>query len=226
MKEIFEFAFSTPNLIPTCLLLFVALYWLVVLFGLLDIGHVDLHVDHDMHADVHADIHADVHADIDADAHGGEIHSDGPGGFMQSLIFFNVGKVPLLVLLSFFAVPLWFLTIIVNYYLKVESFGTSILLLFPEMIVCLFIAKFTSAPIAHLFEKIEESTGKATDFTGKTAIARFDMEENREGHIEIDENGRNIVLHARCDKGRLAKGDRVLIIDYNKEDNYYLVEPF
>jgi len=242
MREIFEFAFSSINLIPTCLLLFVALYWLVVLFGLLDIGHVeldadhDVHVDIDMHADVdiHADVdvdtdvdvHADVDTDIHVDAHGGEITSDGPGGFMQSLIFFNVGKVPLLVLLSFFAVPLWFLTLIVNYYLKVDSFGMSLLLLIPEIIVSLFIAKFTSTPIAQLFRKIEESTGKATDFTGKTATARFDMDENKLGHIEIDEKGKNIVLHARCEISKIAKGERVLIIEFIKEENYYLVEPF
>ncbi len=232
MKELFEFAFSSINLIPTCLLLFVALYWLVVLAGLLDMGHVDLDADHDVHVDIHVehDLHMDteLHADADlhAEAHGGEVHADGPGGIMQSLIFFNVGKVPLLVLLSFFAVPLWFMVMIVNYYLKIESFGIALILLIPEIIISLFIAKFLSAPIAHLFNKIEESTGKATDFTGKTAIARFDMEEKKVGYIEIDENGKNIVLNACCEKGGITKGERVLIIEYLQKENYYLVEPF
>jgi hypothetical protein len=166
---------------------------------------------------------------VDADGevqHGGEISADGPGGFMQSLIFFNVGKVPLLILLSFFAIPLWIITMLVNYYLGIESFGTSLLLLVPEIIVSLFLAKFLSSPIAHLFKKMEETTGKPTDFTGKTAYARFDMEANKLGHIEIDESGKHIILHAISDKGPVEKGQRVLIIEYIPEENYYLVEPF
>jgi hypothetical protein len=221
MKELFEFAFSSINLIPTCLLLFVALYWLVVLFGLLEIGSVDIDVDHDADMDVggHVDANTDVH-------HGGEIVADGPGGLMQSLIFFNVGKVPLLVLLSFFAIPLWIIALLVNYYLGIERFGTSLLLLVPEMIVSLFLAKFLSSPIVHLFKKIEETTGKPTDFTGKTAYARFDVEANKLGQIEIDENGKSIILHAICEKYTVAKGERVLILEYIAEENYYLVEPF
>jgi hypothetical protein len=227
MKELFEFAFSGINLIPTALLLFVALYWLVVLFGLFDMGHVEMDADHDVHVDAHIHAEADMEADADTDVHhGGEISEGGPGGIMQSLMFFNVGKVPLLILLSFFTVPLWFMVLLVNYYLNVESIATALLLLIPEMIICLFIAKFLTSPIAHLFKRIEETTGQATDFTGKTAFVRFDMEKNKPGYIEIDENGKNIVLHALCEKTSLAKGERVLIIELYTEENYYIVEPF
>jgi len=226
MKEIFEFAFSIENLIPTILLLFVSLYWLVVLIGLLDVGsldiHTDVHTDFDLHPDVHADIHTDVHADV----HGGEVVSDGPGGFMQSLIFFNVGKVPLLILLSFFAVPLWFLSMIVNYYLKIESFGPSLILLIPEVLVSLFVAKFLTAPIAYLFKNMDDNTGKPIDFTGRTAIVRYDVEEKKDGQIEIDNNGIHLVFQARSIGGRIVKGEQVIIIEYIKEENYYLVEPF
>jgi len=228
MKELFELAFSTENLIPTILLLFVSLYWLIVLFGLLDMGSLD--VDTDVHADIHADvdtdIHADLHTDIDSDVHGGEVASDGPGGVMQSLIFFNVGKVPLLILLSFFAIPLWFISMIVNYYLEVDSFGPSLILLVPEVIVSLFIAKFLSSPIAHIFKKIDDNTGKPVDFTGRTAIVRYDVEEKKDGQIEIDNKGVHLVFQARSNNGRIVKGEQVIIIEYIKEENYYLVEPF
>ena len=157
MLELFEFSFSYINIIPTILIVFVVLYWIVVLMGLVSMSSVeldvdadaDLHVDVDMHADLHvdADIHADVDVDadmhVDADTHiGADVGHSGPGIMLQGLLFFNVGKAPFLILLSFFAIPLWFMSLTVNYYLHIESVAISILLLIPEIILSLFIAKF------------------------------------------------------------------------------------
>ncbi len=241
MKELFEFAFSSINLIPTILLLFVSLYWIVVLFGMLDMGTIDLDVDTDVDVDVdvdvdiHAevdvdtDIDADVDADVDADTdvdHGGEVHAGGPGIVMQSLIFFNVGKVPLLVLLSFIAIPFWIMALVVNYYLKVDSFELSLILAVPEFILSLFIGKVFTEPIAKLFKNMDEEFGKGIDYIGKTAYARFDIEENKDGQIEIDIKSTTNVLTARSISGSIKKGDQVLIVDQNKKEGYYLVEPF
>ncbi len=71
MREIFEVSFSTINIIPTILLIFV----------------------------------------------------------IQSLAFFNVGKVPLMLLLSFIAIPLWFISLTVNYYLQNTSVIISLIFL-------------------------------------------------------------------------------------------------
>ncbi len=245
MKELFEFAFSSINIIPTILLIFVALYWLVVLFGMLDMGTIDLDADTDVDVDVHVDADIDVDADLDVDTdidtdvdtdihaeadtdidHGGEVHAGGHGVVMQSLIFFNVGKVPLLVLLSFIAIPFWAMALIVNYYLKVDSFGLSLVLAIPEFIFSLFIAKVFTEPIAKIFKNMDEEFGKGIDYIGKTAYARFDIEENKDGQIEIDIKSTTNVLTARSTSGSIKKGDQVLIVDQNKKEGYYLVEPF
>lgn len=231
MKELFEFAFSPVNLIPTILLLFVSIYWIVVLFGMLDMGTIDLDVDTDVdvdaNVDVHADVDADVHADADTDVdHGGEVHAGGPGLVMQSLIFFNVGKVPLLILLSFIAIPFWVMALVMNYYLKTDSFGFSLLLAIPEFILSLFLAKIFTEPIAKVFKNMDEEFGKGLDYMGKTAYARFDIEENKDGQIEIDIKSTTNVLTARSISGTIKKGEQVLIIDQNKKEGYYLVEPF
>ncbi len=78
----------------------------------------DLHVDVDMHVD--ADVDTDIHVDADTHVDVGVGHS-GPGVMLQGLLFFNVGKAPFLILLSFFAMPLWFMSLTVNYYLHIES---------------------------------------------------------------------------------------------------------
>lgn len=247
MKELFEFAFSPVNLIPTVLLLFVALYWMVVLFGMLDMGtvdldvdtdvdvdvdvDVDLHVDADIDADIDTDVDADVDADIHAEAdtdidHGAEVHAGGPGIVMQSLIFFNVGKVPLLILLSFIAIPFWLLALVGNYYLKVDSFGFSFILAIPEFILSLFFAKIFTEPIAKVFKKMDDEFSKSIDFVGKTAHARFEIEEHRDGQIEIEIKSTTMVLTARSIKGKIERGAEVLIVEHLEKEGYYLVEPF
>ncbi|NJO91231.1 MAG: YqiJ family protein [Chloroflexia bacterium] len=189
--------------------------------------NVDVHAEVDVDADIDADVDADVHAEADTDIdHGGEVHAGGPGVVMQSLIFFNVGKVPLLVLLSFIAIPFWIMALVVNYYLKVDSFGLSLLLAIPEFILSLFIAKVFTEPIAKLFKNMDEEFGKGLDYIGKTAYARFDIEENKDGQIEIDIKSTTNVLTARSTSGSIKKGEQVLIVDQNKKEGYYLVEPF
>ncbi|OQY04664.1 MAG: hypothetical protein B6I20_02650 [Bacteroidetes bacterium 4572_117] len=235
MIELFEFSFSSINIIPTVLLVFVVLYWLVVLMGLVSMSSIDFDVDTDV--DVDADIHIDADVDVDTDLHldanahvdadiGTDIGHGGPGIMLQGLLFFNVGKVPFLILLSFFVIPLWFISLIVNYYLNVDSVALSLLFLIPESIVSLFIAKLISTPIAGLFIKIDNETGKPEDFTGIQAVVRIKVEKERDGQIELVRNNSTVILPARSVSGDINQGTEILIIDYIEDKNYYLVEPF
>ncbi|MEN8119160.1 MAG: hypothetical protein ABFS35_02390 [Bacteroidota bacterium] len=241
MLELFEFSFSSVNIIPTILLVFIVLYWIVVLMGLVSMSSiefdVDADVDVDVDVDVDIDVDADLHVDVDvdsdmhveADAHvdaDTDIGHAGPGIVLQGLMFFNVGRVPFLVLLSFFVIPLWFMSLIVNYYLNVDSVGLSLLFLIPEIILSLFIAKFVSTPIAKLFTKIDNKTGKPEDFTGINAIVRVKVEKDRDGQIELVRNDTTVILPARSVASDINPGTEILIIDYIEEKNYYLVEPF
>ncbi len=241
MIELFEFSFSSVNIIPTILLVFIVLYWVVVLMGLVSMSSIDFDVDADVDVDVDVDVDADLHVDadvdvdhdvdVDADAHvdadaDTDIGHAGPGIMLQGLMFFNVGKAPFLILLSFFVIPLWFMSLTVNYYLGVDSIGLSILFLIPEIIVSLFIAKFISTPIARLFTKIDNETGKPEDFTGMQAIVRVKVEKDRDGQVELIRNDTTVILPARSVENEINPGTEILIIDYIEEKNYYLVEPF
>lgn len=47
MTELLHAAVSPPNLLPTALLVFVLLYWLTVIVGLLDFKTLDISTSHD-----------------------------------------------------------------------------------------------------------------------------------------------------------------------------------
>lgn len=208
MREIFEVSFSTINLIPTILLIFVMLYWIIVLFGLIDLSSIDIDLD------------------TDADVGDSDIGAGGHGLVLQSLAFFNVGKIPFMLLLSFFAIPLWFISLTVNYYLQNTSVVISLILLIPEIFVSLFVAKIISMPIANLFGEIDNKTGKIADYTGKIAEVRITVEKDRIGQIELNIDNSHILLNAVSVEGIIKSGEKILIIDYIEEKNYYLVEPF
>lgn len=59
MKELYDFTFSSINIIPTLFLIIVVMYWITVLIGVLDFNSLDFDVD------AHTDIDVGVHADID-----------------------------------------------------------------------------------------------------------------------------------------------------------------
>ena len=98
MKELLEFAFSGVNILPTILLIFVVIYWLIVLIGVVDVDTVDIDVE--------------VDADVDLDVN----------GFASVLAFFNLDQLPLMIFLTFYAIPLWVVTLIGNDLLGFNSF--------------------------------------------------------------------------------------------------------
>ena len=228
MKELFEFSFSLINLIPTLLLVFVFLYWLTVLFGFLDMSSLDFDVDTDVDIDADIDVDADVHldADVDSHAHGVEGVASGANFFVKTLVFFNVGRVPFMILLSFIVLPLWLITLYTNYYLGITNFLIAILFFIPILLVSMFFAKIISSPLAKIFKNMDEEMGKPEDFTGMVGTVRITVDDDSDGQIEIIRKGSTVVLTARAIKGQISPGKKVLVIDFLEDKKYYLVEPF
>ncbi len=230
MREIFELSFSGINLIPTILLVFVILYWITVFFGLLETSSIDidLHPHVHVHVEPHAHIHVDTHIHHDLHTHIHDVNgtAGGPNFFVKTLLFFNVGKIPFMILLSFIALPLWIVSMIFNYYTLNNSIIFSLFFLVPEFILSMFIAKIFTNPIAGIFKKIEDETGTIEDFVGKTAIVRVMVERERDGQIELSRNNSNILLIARSREKQILIGETVIIIEHNEEENFYIVEPY
>ena len=131
MADLFNVLFHPlPNGIMTVLTGVSLLYWVFVLFS----GDgIDLGTDFDLDVDAHADGVGDVN---DGDAHAGDAD---PGFFAKALDFINVGKAPLMVLLTLFKFISWIITIVSSLFFSFGELGYwSVLVLIPIFIIAYF----------------------------------------------------------------------------------------
>ncbi|MEO0331533.1 MAG: hypothetical protein AAF223_07590 [Bacteroidota bacterium] len=209
MKELFTAAAAAPNLIPTLLLAFVMIYWLVVLVGAIDIDSLDVDVD--------LDTDVDVDADVDGDLSG--------SGLNGVLAFFNLGQVPLMVFLTFWILPVWVLTVLGNYYLGNSSFLIGLLVLLPSLIVGLFIAKVLTNPLAKVFGKLNQESNETV--IGKICTITSQASHQRVGQARVKTAGAPLLLNVKTYEGvALQRGDTAMIIEQQEGRNIYFIEPY
>ncbi len=249
MKELYDAAFSAVNIFPTILFGLMVVYWLFVIIGALDINlfdfsldsadiDLDADIDIDAEVDIDADVDVDAEADIDMDADADtEIQSSMAaqgqveGGVIMSLnsilSFFNLGKVPFMILMSFLALSMWVISISVNYLMGNQSILLSILLLIPNFIVSLFVSKFLTTPFAIIQKKMLQNNADSFKYQGKICTMLMSASHTKVGQGEINYNGSIIRVNVITKKGtEIAKDQTGLIINRIKEKNCYLVEPY
>ncbi|MEQ8241127.1 MAG: DUF1449 family protein [Cyclobacteriaceae bacterium] len=199
MTELLAFAISGVNVIPTILLIFTVLYWLIVVVGVIDIDALDL--DFDMDGDLN--------------------------GLTSVLSFFNIGHMPLMIFVTFFTIPLWAITLISNDLLGISSFIAGSLIFILAAVLSLFIAKFFTIPIAKFYRKISKETEAIKNLIGRVCTAKLPISHDRKGQAEIKINGTSILITAKTREGYLVqKNATALIIEFQKDQNFYFVEPY
>ena len=215
MKELLELSFAFQNLIPTIIFLFVIVYWLTVMLGAIDIGSLDVDLD----LDVDVDIDVDVDADVDVD--GASI------SWLNSILsFFNLGKIPFMVWLSFVAMPLWAGSIIINKILGNELFSISILIVIPLLILSMFLAKFATMPFVPIFKTLDKGS-ENINIPGKICKVILAPSNGKIGQAEIELDSNFILIYIYVENNiQLKKGDTALVIQQHDTKDYYLVEPY
>ena len=215
MGEFIHIIFSGVNFIPTTLFILVLFYWLIVLIGAIDTDFLDFDID--------MDIDVDTDVDVDTDANSG---SD-LFALNKVLVFFNLGKIPFMVFLTFLAIPLWFLTIITNHIIGNTSILFSIILLIPLLIVSLFITKIFTMPFVKLFSMLDKDNDE-DDIIGGVGDVRLGANSEQKGQADVmvGESFFTIFIKTYESAEIVKKGDQVLIIDHIKEGDYYLVEKY
>lgn len=210
MPELLRAAVSPPNLIATGLLVFVLLYWLTVIMGVLDFKNLDLETSPE--ADAHHDA-PPAHMGVD--------------WLNNALAFFNLGRVPLMVFLAFVALPLWAGSILLNYYTHNTSFALGLVFFAPLLLVSLFVSKVLTTPFVKLFATLEKDASAGVNPVGKVCTLALPLTADRPGQATLRAEGASLTLNVRSASGvALRKGDTALVIDYDAERRCYLIEPY
>jgi membrane protein implicated in regulation of membrane protease activity len=208
--EFLDFIFNGANVIPTALLLFVVFYWIIVILGFLGTDFLDFDLDVD--ADTDLDVDATASADI--------------SWLNNVLHFFNLGRIPLMIWLSFMVLPLWIICINLNGLLGNGNFLVGLVIFIPSLLVSLFIAKFLTLPFVSFFQKIDEDS-KKKEILGKRGVVTTAASHDSKGMAEINYRGSFLRFYILTQEGvEVKKGDWVLFIQMLDSNGVYLIEPY
>ncbi|GHA74736.1 OB-fold-containig protein [Pontibacter akesuensis] len=211
MTELLQAAFSSVNIIPTAFLVFVLLYWVAVIFGLLDLDFFNVEIE------------ADLALDSGVDADGVSAVS----WLNHALAFFNLGRIPLMLFLTFVALPFWVISILANYYLLGNVALLGWLLLLPMFILSLFVSKILTTPFVHLYAVLEKEHPSSVTIIGQVCTVILPTSTTELGQASVPTSGAPLLLNVKSTRGsRLSKGQTALVIDYNAENKFYLIEPY
>ena len=220
MEQFITIAFDWVNVFPTFFFIFFVLYWFSVILGALDLGFLDFDLDADFETDVEIELEFD--SEFDADANGGS-----GGWLLDVLSFFNLGKVPFMVFVSALTLPMWLIQYTLTEELGLVGSWFGFILLLPNFIASMIIAKFITQPLVGVFDKLNEEGRSKDDLTGKVGEALTSLDNNSFGQVEVVLDDGNFVLSSKTRVGvEIKKGKRILVIEYDKNEDYYMVAPY
>jgi hypothetical protein len=248
MHEVFSESISWVNLPFTVLLGVVVAYWLMVALGFLDMNLFG-EVDADLHAEFHADAHVDgeIHAggtDGDVDGHpfipgdpphltgdkAGGISKELTGGdssfVMQALSFVNVGKVPVMFILSVLVLCLWLGSMIANHYLTGGSMGLALALVIPNLIVSVIATRYITLPFRPLFRMLTAERDEEVAVIGQRCVIVTSEATPEFGQAEIKTDGAPVLLNVRTmNDARLVRGDLAVVVRRDTDRDFHFIAP-
>jgi hypothetical protein len=232
LNELVVASLQFPTVVFTIALGIVLVYWLFVLIGALDIdlfgGDVD--VDVSGAAKGIGDVLTGgakggaeaFHADAGGDAGGADGDADLDGGGLWHVL--GLGDVPVTISASQITVIAWSGSLLAMRYVAGMTGWLGLIVLAVAVMIALPIAALLIRPIAPVFA-VQEAKSNA-DYIGHACTITTGRVDDRFGQATIEDGGTVLNISVRCDQaGKLARGDRALIIEFDRERQAYIVEP-
>ena len=210
MEQLLEVASQFPTVIYSVLLGIVVIYWVIGMLGLIDL-----------------DFSGDVDVDLDVDTDMG----NSVGGLAGLLLTFGLTGVPFTLVISIIILVCWLISFYLQFYLLTwlpdgwlfylaGAVCTGVIFLISLPITAIFIR-----PLKGVFKSVETTSSlglvglEATVVTGKVTETF--------GQARIFNEGAEMLLDVRCSPEHIMKkGDKVLVIEYEKDNHAYIVSPY
>lgn len=227
MTDLLKESLTIYTLPVTILLVLCLLYWVMVMLGALDTDSIDLGMDAPGDLSHGAgDLHG--HGDV---AGGDASHGNGGGlehhthWLSNTLRYFNLVEVPIMVLVSIGALFTWLIQVNLNYWLNdhdASLMGFGFLAL--SMIASAFVTKVVTTPLIPLFRQLNQGM-KAIELIGEEAIVKSGQINESYGQIEVSKDGAPLILNARVAEGGEPhfKGEKVIIYREDPAKGIYYV---
>jgi hypothetical protein len=198
MREFIDACFSGPTLPASILLILAGVYWLFALVGALDLDLFDFDLSVDPDSQSLSDI-----------------------GFI-SLRFLNIGRVPLMIWMSVFALAFWTASIVIDGTRTYTSAAETALAIARNAGLALVATKLLTQPLRDKFDVQEPNP--AEELVGRTCVITTSEATDRFGWAQLDTGASPLSLSVRAVEGSLSKGDVAEICGYDAEQRAYLVK--
>ena len=221
MQELLDFSLTGPIIGYTIFFMMMIFYWLLVIIGALDLGSADIDFDFDADIDVDMDVDVDVDADMDADVGGGSF-------FFAALKFFNFGRVPFMLIMTFLSISMWAMAVLVNEAFSDGSWLFSLVIFIPILFVGLVITKILTMPFIGIFTHLMKGDAQETDFIGLTAVTILPHKKGSTGQIELLVDGRDMRLNSQIAahwNEKIPNNTKVIITGNDKEKTIFYIKP-
>ncbi|WP_448547029.1 DUF1449 domain-containing protein [Thalassotalea fusca] len=208
MTQLFEVAAQFPTVIYSVLLGIVVVYWIIGMFGIVDL-------------DLTGDTDVEVDTEIDGSV----------GGLAGLMLTFGLTGIPFTLVISIIILICWLLSFYLQLYLLswlpdgwlYYLFGT--VADFIVFLIALPITAIVIRPLKGMFKSVETTTSQ--HLVGRDATIATGHVTETFGQAKLFNDGAEILLDVRCaPEHSLKMGDKVLLIDYSKENHAYIVAPY
>ena len=210
MNDLIHEAIALHNLPATLLLALMVGYWLLVLLGFLEEDAEPMDIDGDGAPDSLGHTH----------------------GFWLSVgRFLYLGEMPVMVVGSFFAVSLWMLSMLGNWYLNGEpdhrSAWIAVGLLVPNVLLSAVFTRIAAAPFRQLFSAMDKAATEVEAIMGREGIVTSAQVDERYGQVSVTTNAAPLLVNARVAPGEtsLLKGSAVRVTAAGPDDAFYYIKP-
>lgn len=195
-----------PTALFTGLVMLMALYWLTALIGMVDTDVFDLDVD-----------------GLDA---AGDISTEHVGFFTGLLLKFGLYGVPLIAIVSIFALLSWVISYIATsmmtpYVAGIPFYVVGVVIFVATVIFSAWVTGKVVSPFRKLSEKRPQKTAKT--LLGKVAVVRTSEVNDHFGEVTLEDGGAGLILKVRSAEHIFHKGDRVVLLTYMEDINVYHV---
>ena len=199
-----QVCFTGACLPATIVLLLAMLYWLLAIVAGLDLDLFDF--------------------DLDVDQEHGLTSSLGLG--LVVFRFLNIGRVPLVVWFSVFAVVYWLVTLLFDRLLDNPELRESLFYAAQytvrNVVLGVLLAKVVTQPLRDKFEPVEPN--RAEDLIGRQCQITTSEVTRSFGQAQVPTGAAPLLLNVRVKETPLVKGDPAVIVDFDPEKNVYFVE--
>jgi hypothetical protein len=199
-----QVCFTGACLPASVVLLLAMLYWLLAIVAGLDLDLFDFDLDLNSEPDLDASLSV---------------------GFVV-LRFLNIGRVPLVVWCSAFAVGYWLITLLFDRLADDPESRASLFYAAQYTVrnvaLGVLLTKLVTQPLRDKFEPVEPN--RAEDLIGRRCQITTSEVTPAFGQAHVPTEAAPLLLNVRVRETPLAKGEPAVIVDFDPEKNVYFIE--